>query len=120
MDFADLLRLIDERATAFRTAVAAAPAPGRTGPDVSGVDALMDLVPHRLPAAGLGAATAWLAPVTPLHRWASSLRVVAEAGRGADVAAILAALLPALDRTRAGGVRFDRTAGGRGGPGAGR
>ncbi|BCY10653.1 DUF6493 family protein [Actinoplanes sp. L3-i22] len=69
---------------------------------VTAADAVPDLVPDRLSPADLGAAMAWLAPVTPLRRWASSLRAVAEAGHGTVVAAILAALLPALDRTRAG------------------
>ncbi|WP_433220830.1 DUF6493 family protein [Dactylosporangium sp. CS-047395] len=65
---------------------------------VAGTDAVLDLVPDRLAPADLGAAMAWLAPAVPLQRWADALRPLPSV----DVAAILAALLPTLDRSRAG------------------
>ncbi|WP_093617799.1 DUF6493 family protein [Actinoplanes philippinensis] len=85
-----------------RILIAAVLGSARLTDRTAAADAVIDLVPHRLPPADLGAAMAWLAPTTPLQRWASSLRTVAEAGRGPDVAAVLAALLPTLERTHTG------------------
>jgi hypothetical protein len=66
------------------------------------VDAALALLPHRVNPAALAEAMALLAPAVPLNRWASSLGDLAVAGRGAEVRAVLAALLPALDRATRG------------------
>jgi hypothetical protein len=63
------------------------------------VDAALSVLPHRLTPADLGAAMAVLAPFVPVNRWTGALGDLAAAGREAEVVAVLAAFLPAVDRT---------------------
>ncbi len=66
------------------------------------VDAATALLPHRIAPAILASAMAELAPVVPLSRWASALADLSQAGRTAEVRAVLAELLPTIDRAARG------------------
>ncbi|MGI5174945.1 DUF6493 family protein [Dactylosporangium sp. CA-152071] len=66
------------------------------------VDTAAALLPHRMDPAAVASAMATLAPAVPLHRWADALGDLALAGHGAQVRAVLTALLPSLDRTGRG------------------
>jgi hypothetical protein len=66
------------------------------------VDAAAALLPARMSPAALAAAMTTLAPAVPLNRWADSLGDLSTAGLGAQVRALLTALLPALDRRARG------------------
>ncbi|MFF5233266.1 DUF6493 family protein [Dactylosporangium sp. NPDC000521] len=66
------------------------------------VDTAAALLPQRMDPATLASAMATLAPAVPLNRWADSLGDLSVAGLGAQVRALLTALLPSLDRTSRG------------------
>ena len=57
------------------------------------------LLPQRMEPEALASAMATMAPAVPLNRWADSLGDLSVAGLGAQVRALLTALLPSLDRT---------------------
>ncbi|GAA2378469.1 DUF6493 family protein [Dactylosporangium salmoneum] len=69
---------------------------------VAAVDAAAALLPQRMEPEALASAMATLAPAVPLNRWADSLGDLSMAGLGAQVRALLTALLPSLDRTTRG------------------
>ncbi len=71
----------------------------RLGERTVAVDAAAALLPSRVSPEAVAAAMVTLAPAVPLNRWANALGDLAAAGRGAEVRAILAALLPSLNRT---------------------